>query len=120
MIYDNMRTTLYNITNDLKNNKFYIYGIKTDAIYFESKNIKSENINKILNKYGSVIDNYEPIIKDDINYVKYNIRYNIGKLKYIKYADEFDTIYIFDCLKGMINNKFEDYLYEIIKKEINI
>jgi hypothetical protein len=35
MIYDNIRTTLYNITNDMKDNKFNIYGIKTDAIYFD-------------------------------------------------------------------------------------
>jgi hypothetical protein len=120
MIYDNMRTTLYNITNDMKDNKFNIYGIKTDAMYFESKNLKSEKFNIILNKHGNVIDNYEPIIKNNINYVKYNIKENIGKLKYIKYTEEYDTIHIFDCLKGIINNKFEDYSFEIIKKEINI
>jgi hypothetical protein len=120
MIYDNMRTTLYNIVNDMKENNFNIYGIKTDAIYFENKYIKSENINKILDKYGKVKDEEEPYIKDEKSYIKYNIRENIGKLKYIKYAQENDTIHIFDCYKGIINNKYEDYTNEIIKKEIKV
>lgn len=120
MIYDNMRTTLFNIVNDMKNNDYNIYGIKTDAIYFESKYIKSDNINKILDKYGKVKDEEEPYIKNDISYIQYNIRENIGKLKYIKYTNEHDTIHIFDCYKGLIENKFEDYSNEIIRREIKV
>lgn len=120
MIYDNMRTTLYNISNELKENNFNIYGIKTDAIYFESKNIKSENINKILDKFGNIKD--EEIIEIDENktQIKNFIRENIGKLKYVKYTNDYDTIHMFDCLKGIINNKFEDYSVNINIKEINI
>jgi hypothetical protein len=35
MIYDNMRITLNNIVNEMKENNIDIYGIKTDAIYFK-------------------------------------------------------------------------------------
>jgi hypothetical protein len=119
MIYDNMRTTLYNITNELKNNDLNIYGIKTDAIYFEYKFNNNEKIDKILNKYGKIEDEYEYKKNNNI-YFKNQVRDNIGKLKYMRFIPENDTIHIFDCLKNIIKNKFEDYTFEIINKEIKI
>ena len=49
MIYDNMRITLYNITNDMEANHIRLFGAKVDALYFEDKN---NNIDIILEKYG--------------------------------------------------------------------
>ena len=121
MIYDNMRITLNNIVNDMEKNKIDIYGIKTDAIYFKQLRCDEDyKIKNILNKYGNIIDNYEPIIKDNINYVKYNIKDNIGKLKYNKYVNNYDTIHMFNIFGGRINNKFEDYTNNINFNEIKV
>jgi hypothetical protein len=65
-------------------NKFNIYGKITDAIYFESKYSKEEYINKILYIYGKVKDEEEPYFKNDVSYIKYNIKDNVGKLNILK------------------------------------
>ena len=120
MIYDNMRITLNNIVNEMKENNIDIYGIKTDAIYFKQLNFDEDyKINNIINKYGNV-KHEEEYEKDNNIFVKYHIRENIGKLKFNNITNEYDTIHMFNKFGGRIDNKFEDCINNINFNEIKV
>ncbi|MEK7644626.1 MAG: hypothetical protein AAB390_04980 [Patescibacteria group bacterium] len=75
MIYDNMRSELYNKVKLLNKNNIVIHGIKTDAIYIHHIS-QSDNISKIFN------------IASDNN----SLFENIGLWKIQTRVEEYDTI----------------------------
>lgn len=120
MIYDNMRITLSNITNEMKKLNMTCYGYKTDAIYFRDNEY---NIDTLLNKYG--LSTKEMLTcEDDYNAQIYNPNYNIinniGKLTYKRTIEEFDTVHGFRYADELIQNKKENYTREFKRNKIEV
>jgi hypothetical protein len=118
MIYDNMRITLNNIITDMEKLDIGIYGIKTDAIYFEDNR---GDINTILIKYGmatkQLIDMFNKTINPDYNIIK-----NIGKLTFKYSVSNYDTIHGFKDFndENIIKNKLVNYTKEFKRNKIEV